>query len=211
MTAPGAQALQLHLLGVEAEQIARRLQVTVEAVPELVGAELAARQPGMDADVATEIERVAALWRKAYAEGIKGDLPSSEHALRLSQHLQELRSHARTAPEAATPAAGIRDAWGTLALGAHDAAATLLAVARNGRTETQRVRAAQAVLSRVGISERVEVAASVRMQTAAMDPDAPEQGVVSPGDVIRQRLAGLRAHEVARLELEATIDAELPD
>lgn len=198
------QALQLFLAGVPAPQIAETLRVPVGEVAGAVSAALTTRQPGQAPAMGAEIERFTALWRKVYTEGVKGDLDAARLALQISQHLQELRSHADVQQPAATPGAGIRDAWSVLAFGAADAAASLVEVARSGRSEQARISAATALLSRVGITEKVEVAASVRMYAAQLDEGAVADAPQTAGDVIRQRLAMLAERD----RQLSTIDAE---
>lgn len=204
MPTTAEQALSLHLAGVDAEQVATALHVPSGDVAGLIAGELAARQPGLNPQLAAEVERMLTLWRKVYTEGVKGDLDAARIALQISQHLQELRSHADVQQPAATPGAGIRDAWSVLAFSAADAAASLAEVARSGRSEQARISAATALLSRVGITEKVEVAASVRMYAAQLDEGAVADAPQTVGDVIRQRLAMLAERD----RQLSTIDAE---
>lgn len=195
------EALQFHLAGVGVGQIAVRLNIAEADVPAVIAAQLAARHPA-DADGAVvEVERMLALWRTAYTQGIAGDLDATRLALQISQHLTELRSHAPRQAPPVNPGVGIRTAWTTLATGAADAAASLLEIARSGRSETARIAAAAALLSRVGITEKVEVAASVRMYATSLD-DTPAAEPQSAGDMIRRRLAMLaeRERQLAPLE-----------
>lgn len=202
--AAAEEALELHLAGRSIEQIATQTRVSVADVPALISTALAVRQPDQDTVVAAELERMSTLWRRVYAQGIGGDLEAARLALQMSQHMVELRSHASRQQPAATPGGGIRDAWSVLAFGAADAAASLAEVARSGRSEQARISAATALLSRVGITEKVEVAASVRMYAAQLDEGAVVDAPQTAGDVIRQRLAMLAERD----RQLSTIDAE---
>lgn len=191
-----AQALSLHLAGARPDQIAATLNVSPADVVDALPTDV----------LDTELRRVDTLWRAVYANAVKGDAGAQMQALRLSQYRDEL--NARVAPPAAHPtqpaAANIRQAWGDLANAGPELVQSLLNVALHGRSEAARVHAATAALSRIGLTEKVEVAASVRMYAAQLDEGAVADAPQTAGDVIRQRLAMLAERD----RQLSTIDAE---
>jgi len=89
--------------------------------------------------------------------------------------------------------ADIQSAWGILAKGSPAAATALVDIAENGKSEVARVQAATAVLDRVGLAtpkERPQVTFNVIPKEVA---EAGIDQIVSPAEIIRNRLKELKA------------------
>jgi hypothetical protein len=186
--AAAQDAINLYLAGASLDRIAAATRLGAADVYTLIAEELERRHPNHPAEVAAELERIDALWTRVYSAGVAGDVAAAAVAMRLSQHRMTLLSRAAEVPESESPAHSIRDSWSSLALGAEEAAETLRQLARSGSSESVRLGAARSLLSRVGITERVEVAAQVRMASATMDPDDPTAVGKTSAEIVRERL-----------------------
>ena len=84
----------------------------------------------------------------------------------------------------------VRAAWEALAADPVVVAETLVSLAVNAQSETIRIRAAQAVLDRVGLHARRDVGLDVRTFTTPANTGTPVRRAV---DVVIERLAQLAA------------------
>lgn len=94
----------------------------------------------------------------------------------------------------------IQTAWKLLAGGAPVAAAALVDIAENGKSELARVQASTAVLDRVGLATPKE---RPSVTFAVIPKEAQEYGItqqISPAEVIRARLKELGPSVQAQLE-----------
>lgn len=142
-------------------------------------------------DTQVELDRLEQLWESVFPLALTGDPEAQALSLRLSEHRMELQSRAAIELQSrVSPTVAIGDAWRVLTGGAVEAAENLLQMARTGKGAA-RVAAAQAVLSRVGIPNQVEVSAGVRMQVATME-DSPADPSHALSTTVRARLDALR-------------------
>lgn len=84
----------------------------------------------------------------------------------------------------------IRGAWEALAADPVEVAETLVNLAVNAQSETIRMRAAQAVLDRVGLHARRDIGIDARTFTTPANTGAPARPAV---DIVIERLAQVRA------------------
>lgn len=202
-TDPKAQAFSLHLAGASAEQIGVALGMSPDDVNQAVSAELELRQPGAVEDLATELERVNALWRTIYTKAVQGDMEAGALALRLADYRSDLQARAGTvrppSPPLEQPHQAVRTAWQVLAGNAPHVAQTLVDIALHGKNEGVRVTASIAVMDRVGLGrvERSEIAVHL-LDSSVPQGDAPIQA----GQLVRSRLAAIAARKTI------TVDAD---
>jgi hypothetical protein len=102
-----------------------------------------------------------------------------------------------------TPVASIRKAWVIMADNAPEVAAELAKLALTAEHEQVRARAGIAIMSRVGLHERIEV--EFRYQDADSLPEAMATG--SPVDIVKMRLAQLKTKKLPAFP--QTVDADL--
>lgn len=95
----------------------------------------------------------------------------------------------------------IHAAWRTLAGGAQVAAETLIDVAENSLSDSARVQASTAILDRVGLQARQEL--HISAVPAEFRQDDTNDTALSQGDIVRRRLAELKAAANAQKELAA--------